>query len=439
MLKTNSDPVEKNKITSSLGDFKLEKRRLPKLPWLFFMDIVGLLVAISLVIWQIGDAFAQSPVRVFVMLLIVFGFNTRVFLGHMKSIETLLNKTRLILLLAPTIAAISTVTVQALSRSYYSGMALIIFVSFWTIWLFIARKIYYHNSRALNMLLISPANFKSEFDSVENLNLSVKLEPPKDFREWDVAVIDPSEQYSKDWLQWLSHADMYGVRTISAPLVIETLTSRIPLDMLHGRWAFEILRGDSSYRIAKRLLDVVVTILASPFILLLSAIVAILIKLDDGGPVLFWQERIGLNGKPFQIVKFRTMRTDAEENGAAFASENDSRTTKIGPFMRKFRIDEVPQFWNVLKGEMSIIGPRPEQREFAAQFAEEIPLYNLRHNVRPGITGWAQTVYGYASDSDETREKLCHDFYYVKHFSLELDIRVVYHTLITILTGFGAR
>ncbi len=130
MLKTNSDPVEKNKITSSLGDFKLEKRRLPKLPWLFFMDIVGLLVAISLVIWQIGDAFAQSPVRVFVMLLIVFGFNTRVFLGHMKSIETLLNKTRLILLLAPTIAAISTVTVQALSRSYYSGMALIIFVMF---------------------------------------------------------------------------------------------------------------------------------------------------------------------------------------------------------------------------------------------------------------------------------------------------------------------
>ncbi len=439
MLKTNSDPVEKNELKNSLVDFTLEKRRLPKLPWLFILDIIGLFLATSLVVWQIADALLEPQVRVFVMLLIVFGFNTRVFLGHMKSIETLLNKTRLILLLAPAIAAISTITVQALSRSYYSGVAIIIFVSFWTIWLFIARKIYYHNSRALNMLLISPANFKSEFDAVDNINLSVRLDPPKDFSNWDVAIIDPSEQYSIDWLQWLSHADMYGVRTISAPLVIETLTSRIPLDMLHGRWAFEVLKGDSSYRIAKRFLDLAATILASPFILLLSAIVAIIIKLDDGGPVLFWQERIGLNGKPFQIVKFRTMRTNAEENGAAFASKNDSRTTKIGPFMRKFRIDEVPQFWNVLKGEMSIIGPRPEQREFAAQFAEEIPLYNLRHNVRPGITGWAQTVYGYASDSDETREKLCHDFYYVKHFSLELDIRVVYHTLITILTGFGAR
>ncbi len=412
---------------------------MPKAPWLILLDIIGLLLTIILVIWQLGDLLQNSSVRVFVMLLLVFGVNTRFFLGQMKSIETLLHKTRLLILLAPTLAAFFTITVQAMARSYYSGKALLIYIAFWTIWLFLGRKVYYHYAPILNIMLIAPANFRSEFKNVDNLNLSILPFPPKDFSGWDIAVIDPSEQYSAEWLQWLSHADMYGIRTISAPLVIETLTNRIPLDMLHGRWAFEILRGESSYNAWKRIFDIVAVILASPFILLTAAIVAIAVKLDDGQPVLFWQERVGLNGKTFKMVKFRTMKIDSEVNGAAFAAEDDIRTTRIGPFLRKFRIDEIPQFWNVLKGDMSVIGPRPEQKQFAEQFSKEIPLYDLRHNIRPGITGWAQISQGYASDSDETREKLCYDFYYVKHFSLELDIRVIYHTVITVLTGFGSR
>jgi lipopolysaccharide/colanic/teichoic acid biosynthesis glycosyltransferase len=133
------------------------------------------------------------------------------------------------------------------------------------------------------------------------------------------------------------------------------------------------------------------------------------------------------------------MKQNSEENGAAFASHGDPRVTKTGQFLRKFRLDEIPQFWNVLKGDMSIIGPRPEQAGFAREFEEDIPLYALRHNVRPGITGWAQVMQGYAATVSETREKLCYDFYYVKHCSLGLDIRIVYLTIHTILTGFGSR
>ena len=139
------------------------------------------------------------------------------------------------------------------------------------------------------------------------------------------------------------------------------------------------------------------------------------------------------------MLKFRTMRENAEINGSAFAEENDPRVTKLGKWLRKTRMDEIPQFWNVLRGDMSIIGPRPEQIGFAAQFAQDIPLYELRHNVKPGITGWAQVMQGYAAGTDETKVKLCYDFYYVKHVSLGLDLIIIFQTFQTILTFFGAR
>ena len=179
--------------------------------------------------------------------------------------------------------------------------------------------------------------------------------------------------------------------------------------------------------------------LPAPLLLFLAALVATVVYFDVGSPILFRQKRVGKNGVPFTMLKFRSMRHDAEAGGKAFASRNDPRITRTGVFLRKFRFDEIPQFWNVLRGDMSIIGPRPEQVGFSRRFADEIPLYELRYNVRPGITGWAQVMHGYAAGTNETIEKLRYDFYYVKHFSLELDIQVVLRTVYTVMTGFGAR
>ena len=133
------------------------------------------------------------------------------------------------------------------------------------------------------------------------------------------------------------------------------------------------------------------------------------------------------------------MGKDSEKHGAQMATTNDMRVTRVGKFIRKTRIDELPQFFNVLKGDMSLIGPRPEQKVFVDQFEQEIPFYNYRHIVKPGITGWAQVTHGYAGDADETRVKIEHDFYYIKHISFSLDILIVFKTIKTMLTGFGAR
>ncbi len=414
-------------------------RSLPRLPWLVLLDVLGLFAAILLVVVQIGPMIQQVEGRIFALLLLAFGINAYLLVSQFKSIETLLGKYRAIMLAAPLIAALSTLTIQALSRAYYSGTALLLYVVLWTVWMFVIRILSRNVRPPLRLLLIGNPAFRIELEHIPNLQLTSLHHPPNQFQNWDIVVIDPSETYSKEWLQWLAHSDLSGVRSLSAPLVIETLTRRIPLNMLQGIWAYEILSGHHGYNQWKRLFDLVAVIVLAPFILLLCALVALALYRVNGAPVLFWQERIGKDGKTFQMVKFRTMRADAEDKGAAFAQQDDPRITRLGRFLRKFRLDEIPQFWNVLKGEMSIIGPRPEQKQFVERFKDEIPLYELRHNVRPGITGWAQVMQGYAASTDATRDKLCYDFYYVKHCSPGLDVRVVYQTVMTVLTGFGSR
>ena len=149
--------------------------------------------------------------------------------------------------------------------------------------------------------------------------------------------------------------------------------------------------------------------------------------------------RIGEGGKPYTIYKFRSMTIDAEDEGPAFAVKNDVRVTRVGRFIRKMRLDELPQFLNIIKGEMSLIGPRPEQERFASQYRRSISCYSYRQMVKPGITGWAQVTHGYTADRDSTEVKLEHDLYYIKHFSIWLDLLISLKTFRTILTGFGAR
>jgi sugar transferase (PEP-CTERM system associated) len=179
----------------------------------------------------------------------------------------------------------------------------------------------------------------------------------------------------------------------------------------------------------------VLFLVAAPILL----IVAILIKLDSRGPIFYTQERVGLNGRTFKMLKFRTMRTDAESAGVKWAEKDDPRITRLGRYLRRFRVDELPQLINVLRGEMGVVGPRPERPEFVAKLRTQIPYYELRTLVPPGITGWAQIRYPYAANIEQAREKLQYDLYYIKHLSVLLDLVILFHTAKVVLFGRGAR
>jgi exopolysaccharide biosynthesis polyprenyl glycosylphosphotransferase len=166
---------------------------------------------------------------------------------------------------------------------------------------------------------------------------------------------------------------------------------------------------------------------------------AIAIPLESRGPAIYRQERVGRNGRPFVLYKFRSMRTDAESAGPQWAGEDDPRITRIGRFIRRTRIDEIPQVFNVLKGDMSFIGPRPERPHFVERLKKEIPFYNERHRVRPGITGWAQINYPYGASVEDAKEKLSYDLYYIKNYSLLLDIIVLFSTIEVVLWPKGVR
>ena len=201
----------------------------------------------------------------------------------------------------------------------------------------------------------------------------------------------------------------------------------------------EGFRVKPSQQIMRRL----VSTLAAAVGLLLFApflpFVMLAVRLSSPGPIFFKQTRVGLGGRTFEVVKFRTMRTDAEASGAKWASKNDPRVTRIGGFMRKTRLDEVPQLWNVLRGDMGFVGPRPERPEFVPWLSEQIPYFDLRHMIRPGLTGWAQVRYGYGATLAEAREKLEYDLYYIKHMSLGLDLLIMFETVKTILRRRGAQ
>jgi exopolysaccharide biosynthesis polyprenyl glycosylphosphotransferase len=232
-----------------------------------------------------------------------------------------------------------------------------------------------------------------------------------------------------------------------APMIVpgaeklEQLLSRVPLELAPQDRFLSRLQGprphDDRYSFAKRAIDVGVAAGLAIAVLPALPLVALAIKLDSPGPIFYSQERVGLNGRRFRIYKFRTMRQDAEKDGAVWATKRDERITRVGTLMRRTRMDEMPQLWNLLRGDMALVGPRPERPEFTTRLAEEIPGYDLRHAVKPGLTGWAQVCYRYTSSFRDTRAKVEYDLYYVKHCSLRFDLRIMFRTIGVVLAMKG--
>ena len=253
----------------------------------------------------------------------------------------------------------------------------------------------------------------------------------------------PDAPIDDDIAHELLEAKLRGTMVVDIRSFYEHVVRRLPLSQINDEWLLQTegfsLNTRGSLRRLKRALDVLISLVllvpATPVMLL----TALIVRLESPGPVIYRQDHVGLFEKEFTVYKFRSMRSDAEKDGAVWASANDARVTRFGRFIRKVRIDELPQIWNILKGDMSFIGPRPERMAFVRKLKENIPCYSLRHTVKPGLTGWAQVCYPYGASEEDARRKLEYDLYYIKNMSLLLDISIIFKTVGVVLFPKGAR
>lgn len=233
-----------------------------------------------------------------------------------------------------------------------------------------------------------------------------------------------------------------GIKIDDATSVLERITGRIEVDQLNPSWLIfsEGFHLSDTFLLGRRIFSLIVSLALLILVLPLIPVIVLGIKLTSPGPVLYSQKRVGKHGNVFNCYKFRTMRPDAEaDTGPTWAGDDDPRITKIGRFLRSTRLDEIPQLWNVFRGDMGFVGPRPERPEFVEWLAKEIPYYNLRHLIRPGLTGWAQISYEYGSSLEQAKEKLRYDLYYIKNVSLSFDLYIVFQTIKIVLFGRGAK
>lgn len=296
-------------------------------------------------------------------------------------------------------------------------------------------------SRRFNQTKLALVPFGRALELADSKVASCRLlsSPSLEGSRFDGVVADlHSNDLPQEWEKFLAQCTLARIPVYHSQHILESLTGRVKINHLSEN-SLGTLLPSSFYSAFKRLYETVLVLVSSPIWLPVMLITGLIIKLESDGPMFFIQERVGQRNKNFKVYKLRSMCKDSEKEGAQFAQANDMRITRVGHFIRKTRLDEIPQFINILKGDMSLIGPRPEQRAFVDDFEKSIPFYSYRHVVKPGITGWAQVVHGYAADTEDTCIKLEHDFYYIKNFSLWLDILIIVKTIRTILTGFGAR
>jgi exopolysaccharide biosynthesis polyprenyl glycosylphosphotransferase len=286
------------------------------------------------------------------------------------------------------------------------------------------------------------AKQRKSFSGFAVLGSSEKLlDLIEDYRISDIVVAINGE-IKGETFQTILDAQERGVEVTRMPILYEEMMGRVPIEHLESDWVIrsfvDQVRTRGTYELAKRIMDIAGSIVGMIFLLLIYPFIALAIVLESGFPIFYSQSRLGRGGTEFKIYKFRSMQQNAEANGEAkFASKNDPRVTKVGNFLRRSRLDEMPQFWSVLRGEMSLVGPRAERPELVREFQKQIPFYRARLLVKPGLTGWAQINYGYVSNVKETSVKLEYDLYYIKHRTLNLDFSIVLRTIGTVLRRTG--
>jgi lipopolysaccharide/colanic/teichoic acid biosynthesis glycosyltransferase len=270
----------------------------------------------------------------------------------------------------------------------------------------------------------------------------IRLSYPDEVQPLNAVVADLRADIPPEWERFLSNCALEGKLVMHVKEIEESLTGRVSIEHLSENHLGSLIPGIVFTRF-KRILDLGFCLVLLPPLAPLMLLVALAVKLDSPGPILFRQQRMGFRGRPFNMYKFRSMAhyvgAISDRRAHAMTRDCDSRVTRIGSFLRQYRLDELPQIFNILKGEMSWIGPRPEAMELSTWYENELPFYRYRHIVRPGITGWAQVKQGHVAEVDEVLGKLHYDFYYIKNFSFWLDLLIVGGTIRTIASGFGAR
>ena len=336
-------------------------------------------------------------------------------------------------------------TVQIGFQQFLFNHAIIISIFSFVFQILLAKYLLYQHSGA------STWTYIGSYDSFVRLRACINLtRVPVDlnstsFKQIQVSegpfVVEGFSKVPSTCLQDLSTQRSKGISVLSEFKWCEIFLQRLPIhiisieDVLSGE--FKIKNSSFEFRL-KRLGDILVSLVLLLLTLPLIVLAALFIKLQDNGPAFYTQTRTGLHGRPFKIVKLRTMSVDAENNGPQWSSISDQRVTKLGGFLRKARIDELPQLVCVLSGSMSLIGPRPERPEFCQELSKSIIHYNLRHDIRPGLSGWAQVNYPYGASTQDSENKLSYDLYYLRNFSFLLDLLILFKTIRLVLNAKGS-
>mgnify|MGYP006266745735 CR=1 FL=1 len=301
--------------------------------------------------------------------------------------------------------------------------------------------IHYFKARFIRKRIALPSLSNTEellnYKTIDWITISEPI-PLERLSQLDGIVLDLSGDTSKNWIDFAISCSMRGISVYDNSKIAESLSGQADLQKL-GDIGIDVLLPRRPYLAIKSGIDFLFAILLLPLASIILAIATVAIKIDSRGPAIFVQERSGYRGRTFKCYKLRSMYSDARITGPAFTTDGDNRITRVGRIIRKYRIDEIPQIFNIIKGDMSWIGPRPEALELAKKYEKHIPFYGFRHAVKPGITGWAAIRQGNVADVENATEKLRNDFFYIKNISLSLDSLIAVKTAFVIMTGFGSK